>query len=338
MRKIPVTLLLALLASGSAFAQSDSALPSLGRGINFGNMLEAPREGDWGRKVEESDIDRVAAAGFDTIRLPVRFSNHAETTPPYRLDPVFLARIDHIVDRALADHLNIILDQHNYSQLTGDKLDPNEAPVDPALTEDRMVALWSQIALHFRGRPKSVVFELMNEPHKDMTAERWNRLIPRILTAIRAEEPHRAVIVGPTDWNNAKDLAKLDIPQDPALIVTIHNYEPFDFTHQGAGWVDHPPPLGTRCCDEKQIARLTAPLDIAVAWGKEHHVPIYLGEFGAYDRADLESRVNFTRAMREAAEQRGLSWAYWEYNSGFGLYDPKAGQWIAPLKDALLTR
>jgi endoglucanase len=326
------------VASGCTTPQTDHSLPALGRGINFGNMLESPREGDWGRKVEDSDIDRVAAAGFDTIRLPVRFSNHADMAPPYRLDPVFLARIDHIVDRALADHLNIILDQHNYSQLTGDPLDAHEAAVDPALVEDRMIALWSQIAGHFHGRPKSVLFELMNEPHKDMTAERWNRLMPRILKAVRAKEPDRAVIVGPTDWNNAKDLAKLDLPEDPALIVTIHNYEPFDFTHQGAKWVEHTPPLGKTCCDEKQIARLTAPLDIAVAWGKEHHVPIYLGEFGAYNRADLDSRVNFTRAMRQAAEDRGLSWAYWEYNAGFGLYNPKAGQWVEPLKEALLPR
>ncbi len=339
--------LLVLLAAGCAQRATPPVVPSasddvfavaasLGRGVNFGNLLEAPREGDWGRTISDADIDRVAHAGFETIRLPVRFSNHAETAPPYRLDPDFLARVDHIVDRALTDHLSIIIDLHHYQQIFGDPLSAHENPVEPALVDERFVALWAQIAEHFRDRPKKVVFELLNEPHKDLTPERWNPLMKRALQAVRAKDPYRAVIVGPTGWNNAKDLAKLELPDDHNLIVTIHNYEPFDFTHQGAKWVEHMPPLGTTCCDEKQLARLTAPLDVAAAWGKAHHVPVFLGEFGSINLADMESRAAFTLAMRRAAEQRGMAWAYWEYNAGFGVYDPKSDQWVWPIRDALL--
>jgi endoglucanase len=339
--------LLALLAAGCAQRASSPDMPSasddiftvsasLGRGVNFGNMLEAPHEGDWGRTISDADIDRVAHAGFSTIRLPVRFSNHAGTTAPYRLDSDFLARVDHVVDRALADHLSIIIDFHNYSQIVGDPPSAQESRVEPDVVDERFVALWAQIAEHFRDRPKKVIYELLNEPHKDLTSDRWNVLLKRTLQAVRAQDPYRAVIIGPTGWNSAKDLAKLDLPNDRAIIVTIHNYEPFDFTHQGAKWVEHTPPVGTKCCDEKQIARLTAPLEIAAAWGKEHHRPIFLGEFGAYEVADMDSRAAFTLAMRQAADKRGMSWAYWEYNSGFGVYDPKADQWVWPLRDALL--
>lgn len=319
-------------SSDEAFAVA----AALGRGINFGNMLEAPREGDWGRWVGDKDIDRVAEAGFATIRLPVRFSNHAETLPPYRLDPDFLAHIDHVLDRALADRLNIIVDFQAYRQIYGEPLDPHENAVEPDRVEERFVALWTQLAEHFRDRPKQVLFELLNEPHGVLTPERWNALLGRTLAAVRAKDSRRMVVIGPAEANTAQDLVRLELPDDSALIVTIHDYQPFDFTHQGASWVEHPLPVGVKCCDRGQIDRLLLQLDIAAAWGRQHHRPIYLGEFGSIDQADMDSRAVFTRTMRDAAEQRGMSWAYWEYDAGFGVYDLKARQWRQLLRDALL--
>ncbi len=57
--------------------------PTLLRGINFGNMLEAPNEGEWGLTVQEEYFDLVKEAGFDFVRLPVRWSTHAEQEWPY---------------------------------------------------------------------------------------------------------------------------------------------------------------------------------------------------------------------------------------------------------------
>ena len=63
--------------------------PVFGRGVNLANALEAPREGDWGVVLKEEYFDRIASAGFDSVRLPVRWSAHAEASPPYRIDPKF---------------------------------------------------------------------------------------------------------------------------------------------------------------------------------------------------------------------------------------------------------
>ena len=52
----------------------------LGRGVNFGNMLEAPNEGDWGFFVQEIFFDKVVEGGFDIIRLPISWTNHASMT------------------------------------------------------------------------------------------------------------------------------------------------------------------------------------------------------------------------------------------------------------------
>src|SRR5690349_11190137 len=58
---------------------TDTPVPSqlLRRGVNLGNMLEAPNEGDWGLTVQEEYLDRITEAGFDFIRLPVRWNTHA---------------------------------------------------------------------------------------------------------------------------------------------------------------------------------------------------------------------------------------------------------------------
>jgi endoglucanase len=63
---------------------------------------------------------------------------------------------------------------------------------------------------------------------------------------------------------------------------------------------------------------------------------VFVGEFGAYSKADSASRVTFTRTMRDAIEARGMHWAYWEFAAGFGVYDPVAHAFRRGLLDALL--
>ena len=64
----------------------------------------------------------------------------------------------------------------------------------------------------------------------------------------------------------------------------------------------------------------------------------FVGEFGAYSKADEASRITFNRTMRDAIEARGMSWTYWEFASGFGVYDPGARAFRQPLLESLLGR
>jgi hypothetical protein len=64
------------------------------RGINLGNSLDAPRDGAWGVVLNERHFAMAAAAGLDHVRLPVRFSAHADDGPPYAVDEDFFQRVD----------------------------------------------------------------------------------------------------------------------------------------------------------------------------------------------------------------------------------------------------
>jgi endoglucanase len=312
----------------------------LGRGISLGNFFDAPIEGYWSMKYDDSLLDRVKEAGFDTLRLPVRWSNHAGATPPYTIDPVFMVRIQSVVDAALARGLYVVMDMHHYRQLNGEPIDEAETLVNQRIVDERYLALWRQIASQFASRSNQLLFEPFNEPNKRLDAPRWNKLFEAVRSVIRKSNPDRFLVVGPAQWNNAQSLAKLMLnAKDRRLIVTIHHYEPFDFTHQGAEWttIDMQKLRGTTCCNAEQLARIDQPLVTATAWSKKELRPIWVGEWGSYDKAPLESRLVYTKAMIAAFKRHELSWAYWELAASFGIWNPKENRWRVELKAALLN-
>jgi endoglucanase len=315
--------------------QTCATAQALGRGINLGNMLDAPREGDWGARVEPAFIDE-AAANFTTVRLPVRWSNHAAPTADATIDEAFARRVDQVVDALLAKGVYVILDLHHYTQISGGTLHPHETAVDPSVVDVRLVNMWRQIAQRYRDRSPKLLFELLNEPHDRMNGEAWNRLAARTLAAVRESNPDRVVLIGPGEWNGIPALPQLRLPPDRNVIVSIHNYDPFNFTHQGVEWLPQHFPTGTPCCDASQRHAISNVLDQARAWSVEHGYPLYLGEFGTADKADMRSRANYARTVREEAEKRGIPWAYWGFAADFGIYSPQTHQWIEPIRRALL--
>ncbi len=50
----------------------------------------------------------------------------------------------------------------------------------------------------------------------------------------------------------------------------------------------------------------------------------------------MPSRVRYVGFVAREAEKRGWSWAYWQFDSDFILYDIPAGKWIEPIRDPLI--
>ena len=302
---------------------------ALGRGVNLGNALEANYEGEWGMTLDAAYFRLLAEAGFTNVRIPIRWSAHAATAAPYTIEAEFLARVDWAIDQALANELRPIINMHHYDEIMQ----------APEAQQERFLAIWRQLAEHYQDQPPAVIFELLNEPNSNMLPFRWNKLIPAALATIRESNPTRIVIIGPTGWNSATELTNLELPaDDQQIIVTFHFYEPFQFTHQGAEWVNGADAwLGTTwdgtAPQQRQIEML---FDKAADWGAKHHRPIFMGEFGAYSKADMASRAQWTAFVARAAEDRGFSWAYWEFGAGFGVYDRTTNSWQEPLLQALL--
>ncbi len=302
---------------------------TLRRGMNLGNMLETPKEGDWGLRVRPEYLGLIKEAGFDFVRLPVRWNAHADTAPPYTVSPSFFARVDGIVGWALENHLAIILDFHNYGEMMA----------NPPANHDRFIAIWRQIAEHYSSYPPQVIFELLNEPNDWLNAPTWNDCAREALDAIRGSNPTRLVILDSPESAHYSWINTLEVPNDLHIMVTFHYYEPYRFTHQGADWLgfDTTSWLGTTWQGtDSEKAAIKRNFDEVAAWASRHRVRMPLGEFGAYSTADMASRVRWTSFVARLAEQHGFPWAYWEFAAGFGIYDPNAKLWRVDLLHALI--
>lgn len=308
-----------------------AAAARLGRGINLGNALEAPREGEWGVTIRDEYFDVIAQAGFESVRIPARWSAHAEAAAPFAIDSGFMDRVAEVVGQALRRGLTVVLNIHHYEELNR----------DPGKERERFLALWEQIARRFRDQPDALFFEILNEPNDRLTAERWNGLLRDALAVIRRTNPRRAVVVGTAEWGGLRALERLELPEDDRnLIVTFHYYEPFAFTHQGAEWVAGSDAwLGAAWAGTPaEREAVAADLDRAARWAADRRRPLYMGEFGAYKKANEESRARWTAFVAREAEARRIPWAYWEFCSGFGAYDAREQVWRAPLLNALTPR
>jgi endoglucanase len=331
------------------------------RGTNLGNYLEAPPGQDWGAKYTEADFLHIKAEGFDHVRLPIAWHHYAGTEPDFRLSDVIYARADSLVTNALKQGLNVIVNIHHFDEFTSKP---------PAFT-NKFYALWRQIAAHYANFPDAVAFELLNEPKDAATTVVMNPIYAEAIRVIRESNPRRVIFVGPGKWNQVSELPNLRLPdKDDNLIVTVHCYDPFNFTHQGATWTSSdvkalkgvvfpgPPStpfvpdastkLGRGTLDwlERYNTLSTAknpcsalafrrPMQQAKEWSEYYGRPVHVGEFGCYTGADVSSRARFYAEFRRALDEFGLGWAMWDWKAGFKYWDDKTGQPASGMREAL---
>lgn len=476
---IAICVVIAMIATvfGAASAPlADAQAPTieqvnddLGMGLNLGNALEAQREGELGLTLRSDYFTTIAEAGFGHVRVPIRFDAYTSDSAPFTIPDGIDAgvpnadnlwdRVDWVIANAEDNGLYVILDLHMFYELSE----------DVAGERDRFLAIWQQISTRYADASQFVLFELLNEPHGQFNddAALLNSVLADALTVVRSTNPTRPVLVGPAYWNGIGALQALELPVDPNLIVSVHFYDPFDFTHQGATWINPTPPaptgfdrdlvsfgggwgdwswgtiavpradsmrvdferqwaalsfgrpslvtpaslkvvasgaseLSVRCSiaddENTEVTRITptqvastfeidmtvctdltrslnfmlvspTPATVtffeielcetggrctrliesgeqaintrfeeAAAWGQANGRPIHVGEFGAYSAegvADLADRAAWTGIVRSAGRSRGFSMSYWEFGSGFGVYDPITEMWIEPLLTAL---
>ncbi|MDT8886211.1 cellulase family glycosylhydrolase [Aquirufa sp. LEPPI-3A] len=303
---------------------------NLGRGINLGNMFEAPSEAAWGNPYKEAYIGQIADLGFQHVRVPIRWdvAERTQLTPPYTVNPQFLARIKSVVDLAISKHLYVIINMHHHEELF----------TNPAASKARFISQWQQIATYFKGYDNHLYFEVLNEPHDALTPELWNAYFAEALAEIRKTNPYRKVLLGTASYGGPAGVRDLNPPKDSNLILSVHYYSPFNFTHQGADWAGNKDKyIGTKWEDLAwERDQIIADFDYVIQWAKQHNMPLHVGEFGSYELADIDSRARWTTFIARWLEAQGASWAYWEYSAGFGIYNPLTNTYKTPLVDALL--
>lgn len=269
----------------------------------------------------------IRKAGFDHVRVNLFAFDHMDSS--HRLSPQWLERLDAVVREAQAAGLGVVLDNHDFSACA------KNVPT----CRVKLAAFWGQVAPRYRTAPRNVAFELLNEPHEALDADTWNGFYPAILRVVRASNPTRIVVIGPTRWNNFRELPTLKLPPDDRnIMVAFHYYDPFNFTHQGTSWTDLQELRGVTWGSAADRAQLAADFAQVAQWSRSTGRPIYLGEFGAYDKSGTPTamRVAYTSAVAREAERHGFAWAYWQFDSDFIAWDMAADGWNEPIRRALI--
>jgi endoglucanase len=331
-------------------------------GVNLGNYLEAPPGQNWGVTVSAGEFAIMQAEGFDHVRVPVGWHHYAGPEPDYTLSPEIFSRVDFVVTNALANHLAVMINIHHF-----DGLDTN-----PAAATDEFLKIWSQIAAHYKTFPAQLAFELDNEPHQNATTAVMNPIYTRAIAEIRTTNPRRTIFVEPGSWGSVDELKNLVLPPDNNVIVSVHCYEPFVFTHQGANWtggltpvtgIVFPGPPAAPLVPDPSLKlqgwvtnwiqnynalpagknpsspiAFEEKLKYCRAWSDYYGRPVHLGEFGAYTRADEQSRANFYAAFRRACEADQIGWAIWDWSAGFRYWDKQNNRPMPGMRAALFGK
>ncbi len=296
----------------------------LGRGINILGY-DGIWEGAVNAPFRLENLTAIRKAGFAHVRI--NFFGFKYMDSENILDEAVLKRLDTVIEEVLARKLIPILDEHDTSfcqrYISG--------------CTEKLKSFWRQIASRYAGKYPALVFEILNEPGGQMTFANWNSLLNECLGIVRITNPERTVIVAALNTDDAP-IDDLVLPTDNRkLIATFHYYAPIRFTHQGAPWSRTFSKIGPLDWGSPEDeAKVIADFNKINLWSERERRPIYLGEFGVYERAPPDSRLRYLSFVARNADRFGWAWAYWQFDHDFAAFDSARQTWNWDVLHALI--
>ncbi len=247
----------------------------------------------------KTDIDSMAAWGFNSVRLPMHYNLY---TLPIEDEPVAgtntwlekgFALTDSLIKWCSARQMYVILDLHAAPGGQGkDYAISDGNPAKPSLwdsdaNKQKTIALWEKLAARYANEPWVGGYDLINEPNWSFTtggnqngcSENSNaplrKLLVDITSAIRqVDQKHMIIIEGNCWGNNYNGMFPL---WDNNMALSFHKYWSYN-----------------------DLGSIQGILNLR----NQYNVPIWLGESGE------NSNVWFTDAI-QLAEKNNIGWAWW---------------------------
>ncbi|MFO1113816.1 MAG: cellulase family glycosylhydrolase [Rhodospirillales bacterium] len=236
--------------------------------------------------IRREDIDFIAAAGFNTIRVPFHYNMFADD--PGGQPGGGWALVDRLLAWCEAAGVYVVLDMHAApGGQTGTNHD--DGPGLPLLfyvpaLQDQTVAVWRAIAERYKDKTAVLGYELLNEPiswYYDVSYlnPKLEPFYRRLVTEVRAVDQHHVIFLGGAQWNS--NFSVLGPPFASNLAYTYHTF-----------WA----PTTRRA--------LRSYLNFSYL----SDAPIFLGEAG-------EADDDWVKAFRELHERLGIGWCFWTYKN-----------------------
>jgi len=294
----------------------------MGTGWNLGNTLDATGgETSWGNPVTtKAMIDKVKAQGFKTIRIPTTWGPYVGGSPNYTIDGNWLNRVETVCNYAFANGMYVILNTHH----EGDWCKPTYA--QESAVKAKLVAIWTQVANRFRDYGDYLIFETLNEPRLEGSAEEWsggtaegrdvvNRLNKAALDAIRAtggNNASRFIMCPPYAAAGIGTAADAFVVpnNDSRVIVSVHNYSPYSFALQEPG-------TSTFGSSDRSVID-SEMLSYYNRWINAGRA-VVIGEWGTVNKENTSARASHATYFVQVAKSRQLPVVLWD-NGFYGQY------------------
>jgi glucan 1,3-beta-glucosidase len=248
--------------------------------------------------VDESDFDRIRAAGLNCVRLPFLYDMLTETDD--------FSWIDQALDWARERGLYVILDLHGAPGRQSGEHHTGEAGIDQ-LFKDKAHALatelvWARVAKRYRDRSEVAAYDLVNEPMGARDAAAVYALQDRLYRAIRAVDDRHLIIIE----DGFKGIESFPQPSKMGwknVVLSTHHYR-FDAKTK-----------------EDQDRGASGHAEAVEKLSRERDAPHLVGEFQFEPHGDVSTLAHFIKEL----EARGHSWTIWTYKTA--MKDGGGGMW-----------
>lgn len=376
MKKLAYFSIAAIIAAGCSKASHDTIVPTenssvLAKGINLSNWFNDYSDpAQFSNRFSLQTLQLIKQKGFTYVRIPLGNTILFNENNPAVLNNGNLTAVDNAVHNCITAGLGVTLNLHPWQNNTDSLLAVSTA------YQDKIALYWKTLAAYFKKYDTSkIYFEVLNEPHASaggLTAQGyswWQPVQEKLVRAVREAAPEHYIIAGGEGWNSIAGLKQLQPYNVSRVIYNFHFYDPFLFTHQGAGWAGWiPAMLGENIpypSTPENVAALAAAatntelkntltwygsqrinidsldkwIKVAADWGAAHNVKIIANEFGSYAlKAPRQSRINYIHDVRTVMEKYKIGWAMWECDEGFGWISYPGGNRNTPVADSELLQ
>lgn len=320
-------------------------------GWNLGNTLDAPTETKWGMpETTQEMINAVKAAGFETIRIPVSWSEHVDSS--YNINSDWMSRVKEVVDYAVNNDMYIILNVHhdNYSE---DELSDSDTYGFAVSTDSTLQTkskaylekVWTQIATKFASYDEKLIFEVLNEPRAVSTSDEWyitsastaktycdiitdyeNTCISAIRAVSGNEDRYIMVPSYAASGTMTVTLDNYTLPDDSAsdkLIFSTHAYSPYNFAMANAD----------STFDSDDEASLTSIFNYLKTNYTDKGIGVVMGEASASNKDNTSERIKWAEDYFAKAESAGIPVVLWDNmvytaDGSSGVYDGEHHGWL----------
>ena len=282
----------------------------------------------------DADAAYLSSLGVNSLRIPFNYRHFEDDQRPFEHRAEGFTLLDQVIGTCARHGIYTILDLHALPGAQNQHWH-SDNPTQWASFwahrqfQDRVVALWEQIADRYRDNPWVAGYNPINEP-ADAHGESLALVYRRLEAAVRAVDPHHILFLDGNRYSTQFD--QLGDPM-PNCVYTAHDYAL-------PGFVDGGPYPGETRGVYVDRDRLEQTFLERTAYMRDTGTPIWVGEFGPVYTGDPdqdEQRYQLLEDQLEIYRRHGASWALWTYKDiglqGLVHADPESAymQRIAPV-------